>query len=74
MEKYKDLSQNSGVVAFEEGLDFIKVKFRDGEVYQYDHRHPGKLHVENMKELARQGQGLSTYISQHVRENFSKKI
>ena len=35
MEPYKNLSGNSGVVAYETGPDFIKVQFSDGGVYVY---------------------------------------
>lgn len=71
-EKYKDLSGNSGVIAYEAGEDYIGVEFADG-VYWYTYKHPGKKHVEEMKKRARQGQKLSTYISQHIRENYESK-
>jgi hypothetical protein len=66
VERYKSLDEHSGVVAFEIGPDFIKVRFRDGPIYVYNSARPGAEHVERMKELARAGRGLSTYISQHV--------
>jgi hypothetical protein len=34
---------------------------------------PGAYDVENMKELAEAGQGLGTYINQHVRKNYAQK-
>jgi hypothetical protein len=73
MRPYEDVSGRSGVRAFEIGDDFIKVKFTDGHVYTYDYSSPGQTHVENMKRLAQSGRGLSTYISQNVRGNFSEK-
>lgn len=74
MKTYKNLSGDSGVVAYEIGKSFIKIKF-DGEsgIYTYDYKRPGKEQVEHMKRLAVKGQGLSTYISQEVRTNFSSK-
>lgn len=73
MERYNDLGGNSGVSAFEIGADFIRVEFeRDGR-YLYDYATTGAEHVENMKTLARTGQGLGTYITQNVRNAFALK-
>lgn len=74
MKTYKNLSGDSGVVAYETGKSFIKIKF-EGEsgIYTYDYKRPGKEQVEEMKRLAVKGQGLSTFISQEVRTNFSSK-
>ena len=74
MKTYKNLSGNSGVVAYEIGRTFIKIKF-EGEsgIYTYDYKRPGKQLVELMKTLAAKGEGLSTFISQEVGTNFSFK-
>lgn len=74
MKTYKNLSGDSGVVAYEIGTTFIRIKF-EGEsgIYTYSYKRPGKAQVESMKELALKGQGLSTYISQEVRTNFDTK-
>lgn len=74
MKTYKNLSGDSGVVAYEIGRTFIKIKF-EGEtgIYTFDYKRPGKYDVEIMKTLASKGEGLSTYISQEVRTNFSSK-
>lgn len=63
---------HSGVAAFATGDDFILVQFKDGRLYLYDDKKPGKHHVEQMKRLALKGKGLTTYINQNVRENYSK--
>lgn len=73
MERYQHLDGDSGVAYYECGLDFIRVRFRNGATYVYDHTRPGILHVERMKELARAGKGLSTYISQYVRASYARK-
>ncbi len=73
MTPYKNVSGNSGVVAFELSAEFIKVRFRhEPKIYVYDNETPGLIHVRKMKKLAIAGQGLSTYISQHIRENFAR--
>lgn len=74
MKTYKNLSGNLGVVAYEIGRSFIKIKF-EGEsgIYTYDYKRPCRHQVEAMKTLAVKEQGLSTYISKEVGTNFSSK-
>ena len=74
MERYKNRSGTSGVISYEIGPDYIHLKFRGGRAYRYDYTEPGRLHVEKMKELARSGAGLSTYVSQHVKSHFATAI
>jgi hypothetical protein len=70
---YGNLSGDSGVVAYESGDGFIKVQFRnDSRLYVYDSVTPGSGHLNQMQALAAAGRGLSTYISQHVKENYSR--
>jgi hypothetical protein len=47
------------------------LKFKDGRTYLYDYAKPGKVHVEEMKKLAVEGNGLTTYINKYVRDNYS---
>jgi hypothetical protein len=72
MERYQNLSGDSGVEYYECGPDSIKVRFRNGPTYVYDDVKPGSQHVMLMKELARAGKGLSTYISQHVGTDYAR--
>lgn len=74
MEPYKNLAQNSGVVAYEAGPDYIAVAFQDGGIYRYDYEKPGPDPTEDMKSLAEAGRGLSTYISQFIRDNYARKL
>ncbi len=71
MKKYGRLSGDSGVLAYQLADEEIKVKFVDGTVYLYSYASAGPVHVERMKQLARDGKGLSTYISKHVRDNYA---
>jgi hypothetical protein len=75
MKRYGNHSGRSGVAFFEDGPDFIKIQFAEtaSVVYVYDHVIPGSIEVEQMKALAAAGQGLSTYISQHVRDRYRRK-
>jgi len=73
MHRYPDDGHTTGVIAYNLGHDSITVLFAEGWRYLYDSDKPGARHVKNMQELALQGCGLGTYISQHVRENYKKK-
>jgi hypothetical protein len=61
MQRYTDIDRDSGVVAFEAGSDFIRVRFSDGAVYLYTHASAGSQHIERMKVLAARGDGLNAY-------------
>jgi len=74
MERYKNLSGESGVLGYELRADAIVVEFRDGGRYVYDHRTTGKAEVEEMKRLAVLGTGLTAYINKHVRDRFAEKL
>lgn len=74
MKRYRNLNGNSGVIAYELATNAIIIAFTDGGLYLYDHWRPGKKHVEEMKTRAEAGKGLATYINQHVREKYSKKL
>ena len=73
MERYKNLGGNSGVVGYEIGSDFIRVQFSNGSVYLYTYASAGANNVEQMKQLARMGQGLNAFINRHVRKAYERK-
>jgi hypothetical protein len=74
MQRYAALSGNAGVRAFEAHDDRIIVEFNDGSRYLYDSVQPGNRHVKAMIRLARSGSGLTTYINQHVRDNYAGRL
>ena len=73
MKRYRNLEGHSGVLAYDIRPDAIAVRFAGGDVYDYTYVRPGRTHVEAMKRLALAGRGLSTYISQHVREDYAAR-
>lgn len=73
MVRYKQLGGPSGVVAYRLAPDAIEVRFVDGHTYTYNYAVPGQAIVEHMKQLAREGKGLATFISQHVRHHYAVK-
>ncbi len=62
MERYLNIDGDSNVIAYEIGADYIKVQFATGAIYKYSYRSAGSTHVEQMKRLARSGDGLNSYI------------
>ena len=73
MKRYRNLDGHSGVVAYEIAPDAIAVRFNSGEIYDYTYAATGEARVETMKMLAEAGQGLSTYISRFVRDDYGRK-
>lgn len=74
MQSYKNLSGNSGVVAYALSDDAITVEFEDGGVYLYTVQSAGSSNIAQMKMRALAGRGLSTFISRHVRHGYAAKL
>ena len=72
--RYRNHSGHSGVVAYAVMPDAVAVEFLDGRVYLYSHDCPGRRHVSRMKVIAREGRGLSTYISRHIGNRFAARL
>jgi hypothetical protein len=68
MQRYADINGDSGVVGYESGNTEITVWF-DGtaQSYTYSYASAGQNHVEAMKKLATQGDGLNAYINNNVK-------
>lgn len=73
MVPYKNLSGESGVIAYAIGKGFIDVRFVDGGVYRYTRASVGAADLATMQELARQGRGLSSFISRQVRDRYESR-
>ncbi len=73
MQRYRNLDGDSGVVAYAIKDSAVAVQFRSGEVYEYSYASAGRGNVERMKQLARAGRGLSSFISQHVHDRYAAK-
>lgn len=74
MKRYRGSDGGSGVVAYESGPGWILVRFRGGATYRYDERHPGAAQVLEMQRLADAGDGLASYISRHVRDDYAARV
>ena len=73
MQLYGNLSGDSGVKAYGIREGEIEVEFVNGQVYLYDDAHTGPARIRKMQRLARAGRGLSTYISQMVRDGYAER-
>lgn len=65
MKRYGNLHGNSGIAAYEAGAKFIRIQFTNGRIYLYTYESAGKGDVEEMKELAKEGEGLTRYINDY---------
>lgn len=75
MRRYANLDGRAGVLEYEIGPDWIMLRFRDRpELYLYNRDKPGIGKVLQMKRLALAGRGLTTFVNQHVRENYAQRI
>lgn len=73
MQRYSDIDRDSGVVAYENGSDFIRVQFSDGSIYLYSYRSAGSGKIEKMKSLADRGDGLNAYINHNARKLYERR-
>jgi hypothetical protein len=67
MERYRNLSSESGVTAYAIGEDYIIVEFEGGKRYKYSYRSASADAIEKMKQLAVRGTGLNGYINSYVK-------
>jgi hypothetical protein len=73
VQRYANLSGNSGVRAYKLAADSITVEFADGKCYLYTNQSAGADNIETMKRLAARGQGLSAFISTTVRNDYAER-
>ncbi|WP_299278379.1 hypothetical protein [uncultured Psychroserpens sp.] len=72
MRRYRNLGGNSGVSSYEIGKDRIVVTFSSNISYEYTYSSTTVDHIENMKVLAQNGQGLNSYINKYVKKGYSR--
>lgn len=63
MTPYMDISGRSGIEGYDLFDDAITVYFKDGRQYNYSELSAGKYEVDQMKQLAEQGEGLNAFIN-----------
>lgn len=65
---YANHSGQSNILSYRTGSDYIDVQFKSGHktIYRYSYSSAGKDKIEEMKRLAKSGQGLNSYINKNV--------
>jgi hypothetical protein len=74
MKPYDNLNGNSGVIAYAFGPAWVIAKFQDGWNYEYTVKSAGAPAIAKMTRLAEAGRGLSTYVSQEVKDKYARKF
>ena len=73
MERYRNIDGDSGVSAYEIGVDFIRVQFGTGATYLHTYSSAGSANIEQMKILAKKGDGLNSFINTTVCKLYDQK-
>ena len=63
MKRYGNLHGNSGIAAYEEEAKSIRIQFTSGSIYLYTYESAGKDDIEEIKKLAKEGEGLTRFIN-----------
>jgi hypothetical protein len=74
VDRYRNLSGDSGVLRYQVLEGAILVQFRNGSVYEYTNASAGPQAVSTMQRLAVAGRGLSSFISIHVRGKYARRM
>lgn len=72
MTPYANQSGRSAVVAYCIEDNAIIVEFKGRRRYCYTDRSAGHANVEHMKQLARAGRGLGTFITRNLRDDYER--
>lgn len=71
MQKYADIDNDSGVDSYQIDDTSITVLFKGGsKPYTYSYESAGQHHIDQMKQLARSGDGLNAYINHNVKYKY----
>ena len=75
MERYRNLTGDSNVVAYQLGAGTITVQFATGTYrnYVYDATAPGAATVAELSRLAIEGRGLNSYIIRVIKKDYAHK-
>jgi hypothetical protein len=75
MKRYKNLSGDAGVTAYDTKANSIDVQFNGQATYTYDKSGVGARNLSTMQQRAKAGKGLSTLIATNpiVREGFTRR-
>ena len=63
MKTYRDWDNDSNILGYEYGEDWIRIYFKDNSEYEYSGNGCGQYQINQMKYLADHGDGLNAYIN-----------
>lgn len=72
--KYQNKGGNSSVKSYSLDSDSITVMFEDGSIYLFNYSSTTFYIVEKMKQLAKNGVGLNSYIKRVVKKRYARKL
>ena len=73
MKTYRDWDNDSNIMGYEYGEDWIRVYFKDNSEYEYASGGCTQYVINQMKLLADQGDGLNAFISKNKPAYSSKR-
>lgn len=74
MERYANRGGDSNIAWCEIAATSRSVQFTDGPVYMYTYQSTGSVNIKHMKQLARSGQGLNSFINRSVRKAYVRRL
>ena len=74
MKTYQNKSGGAGIKGYENLQDGIRIQYNDGSTYLYNYKVNGQKQIEEMKKLADQGIGLTTYLQKYIKDEYAEKI
>lgn len=72
--RYKNLSGDSGVAAYDIDGDVLTVEFTTGAIYEYDAASAGPWEFREMCNLAPRGRGLNAFINSYAKHGYRRKV
>ena len=72
MEIYLNHSGRSGIYGYDIGDYFIVIYFSKGSEYKWTYDSTGEDNVNQMKELARSGSGLNSFINNNCKDDYEQ--
>lgn len=72
--RYKNLSGDSKVAAYEIVKDGMTIRFTDASVYRYTNQSADPANISKMKTLATAGKGLGTFVTANLKDRFLRRV
>lgn len=73
MKPYRDWDNDSNILGYEYGENWIKIYFKDNSEYEYSEGLVTQFMINQMKHLADHGDGLNAFINKNKPRYSSKK-